>query len=136
MELAVGNTVTLKVKNEHWELRAAYELYRKIPEFNYYSGTIVTHKWFKPNEVGLSTGDPTFPFRRIRKEQIVSVDDEQANTTTFAETPLLGDTTFSVPGSKGSVYTVQLSNGKATCDCTGFQYRKSCKHVNTIQERT
>jgi hypothetical protein len=129
MELTVGNTVTLKVKNILWPMRLAYTPYRTIPEFDYYTGTVVTHKWFKPTEVGLSTGDSSFPFRRIQKDRIVSVDGAES-----AKTPLLGDTIFSVPGSNGNVYTVTLSNGKATCDCSGFQYRKSCKHVNTIQE--
>jgi hypothetical protein len=42
---------------------------------------------------------------------------------------------YRVPSSKpGEFYVVKKENGKWSCDCTGFSYRKKCKHLqNYIQ---
>lgn len=40
-------------------------------------------------------------------------------------------TEWKVPSSSGNgMYTVKLTNGELTCECKGFQYRRSCRHVN------
>jgi hypothetical protein len=36
--------------------------------------------------------------------------------------------------SKGSVYNVIMKNGNISCDCIGFQFRKSCKHSDAIKK--
>ena len=37
---------------------------------------------------------------------------------------------FKVEGSKGAEYTVkQAANGSWSCECVGFGYRNTCKHV-------
>jgi hypothetical protein len=34
----------------------------------------------------------------------------------------------------GKFYTVrQGPNGKRTCDCDGFHYRRSCRHINEVK---
>lgn len=38
-----------------------------------------------------------------------------------------------VDGSRGSKYTVVHSNNTWSCTCPGFQFRKTCKHVQEIQ---
>ena len=67
MNLELGRTVTLKVKNVLWPSRDRYASYVRIPEFNVYTGTLMSERWFAPNEIGITTGDPNFPFRRIDK---------------------------------------------------------------------
>jgi hypothetical protein len=38
--------------------------------------------------------------------------------------------TKKVKGSKGNVYTITIyGNGKQTCTCPGYQYRRFCKHT-------
>lgn len=38
--------------------------------------------------------------------------------------------TKKVVGSKGNVYTITIhANGKQTCTCPGYQYRRFCKHT-------
>jgi hypothetical protein len=41
---------------------------------------------------------------------------------------------WKVPSSKaGKFYTVrQGPNGKRTCDCDGFHYRRQCRHINEV----
>ena len=41
--------------------------------------------------------------------------------------------TWSVDGSKGSKYTVVRTKNKWTCTCPGFQFRKSCRHSQELQ---
>ncbi len=41
--------------------------------------------------------------------------------------------TWSVEGSKGSCYTVIRTKNKWACTCPGFQFRKSCRHIQELQ---
>ena len=71
--LTVGNEVTIKVKNVMWPVRHRYANGVAGPEFNVYTGAIVREKWFGAEEIGITTGNPQFPFRRIHRERIVEV---------------------------------------------------------------
>ena len=42
--------------------------------------------------------------------------------------------TWTVVGSKGDRYTVELNGTDYTCSCSGFKYRGSCRHVKEIQD--
>lgn len=41
--------------------------------------------------------------------------------------------TWSVQGSKGDTYTVELLDGTYTCTCSGFKFRGKCKHIESVQ---
>jgi hypothetical protein len=96
------------------------------PEFFEFEGEEVSVKWLTPNQIALSTGDPEFPFRVIEKSLIVSINNKAMKQQDSAVK------TFSVKGSKGDSYTVTVGSGKMHCTCSGFQFRKSCKHVKEI----
>ena len=96
------------------------------PEFFEYEGDEVQVKWLMPNQIALSTGNPEFPFRVINKSQIASINNKamiEKDSTVK---------TFSVKGSKGDTYTVTVGSEKMHCTCSGFQFRKSCKHVKEV----
>ena len=41
--------------------------------------------------------------------------------------------TVSVAGSSGKTYSVKIyPNGKKYCNCSGFKFRKDCKHVRAV----
>lgn len=40
---------------------------------------------------------------------------------------------WQVKGSKGDQYTVEYKGGQWSCDCLGFGWRRSCKHIDTIK---
>jgi hypothetical protein len=123
--LTVGNEVTIKVRNALYDVRDRYANGYVGPEFNNYTGTIVREKFFATDEVGITTGDPRFPVRRIHRARIVEVGGAKLDYT-----PVKSDRiTKTVQGSKGNTYIVTAENGKATCTCQGFQFRKSCKHT-------
>ena len=130
MELEAGQFVKIKVENVMWPYRDRYAFSQ--PEFNYYEGQVLYEKWFKPNEVGITTGDPRFPFRRIQKERIVEVNGEESK---FSQQSLSvpedsEQRTISVKGSTGSLYEVQVGGGRgSSCSCKGYQFRGSCRHI-------
>ena len=125
--LEIGKSVTIKVKNIMWPRRHLYASGVVGSEYNYYTGTIMREKWFGVDDVGITTGDPKFPFRRINRERIVDV-----NGVTFTPPPKIERTEFTVPGSKGATYTVIKEGTRATCTCAGFGFRKTCKHLTMV----
>lgn len=42
--------------------------------------------------------------------------------------------TWSITGSKGDVYTVSLTDSGMSCNCSGFTFRRTCKHVLQVKE--
>ena len=126
--LAVGNEVTIKVQNVMWRVRDRYAAGVIGPEFNIYTGTIVREKWFGADEIGITTGNPDFSFRRIKRNRIVAV-----NEKTVDYTPIKSDRIeITVQGSKGNTYVVTKENGKVSCSCAGYSFRKSCKHSQAV----
>ena len=130
--LKEGNTVTIRVQNILWDKRHLYAQGVVTQEFNVYTGTVIRHKWFDADEIGLTTGNPEFPFRRIRKARIVEVNDLPVS---YVESPT--PTTSErieriVQGSKGNSYTVVKEGSKITCTCPGFTFRSNCKHTQEL----
>jgi hypothetical protein len=120
-----GDTVTIKVENVMWPYKDRYMPGVIRDEFNYYTGTVVYEKWYKPNEVGLTTGQDWFPVRRLQRERIVEVNDLPVDYTEPASDRI----EKKVQGSKGNEYTVVKEYGKSTCTCPGFTFRGQCKHL-------
>lgn len=126
--LKEGATVTIKVKNVLWPWRHLYTDNVRIPQFNHYTGTIVRQKWYDANEIGITADDGHVKVRRISRENIVSVNDVAVDYVLIKS----GRAEILVTGSKGDTYTVTKENGKATCTCSGFQFRKTCKHAQGV----
>ncbi len=93
------------------------------PEYFEYSGEEVRVKHVSADELALTTGNPEWPVRVIRRDRILSIDGRSvAHIEVKAETRI-------VKGSKGQEYVVTNSQGRWTCTCPGFQFRRSCKHT-------
>lgn len=124
--LTVGNKVTIKVENILWPKRHLYAPGVVQSEYNVYTGTIMREKWFDADEIGITTGIPDFPFRRINRERIVEVNGATVEYVKPAETPKVS---IEVKGSKGDTYIVTKESGKSSCTCPGFSFRRTCKHL-------
>lgn len=124
--LTVGNTVTIKVKNILWPKRHLYAPGVVQNEYNVYTGTVMREKWFDSDEIGLTTGNPEFPFRRINRERIVEVN---GATVTYTKPVVEQKVTITVQGSKGNTYVVTKEGSKKSCTCPGFSFRRTCKHL-------
>jgi hypothetical protein len=109
----------VKVQNPQYPGQAVWAF--EQPQFHYYEGSEVQVKHVGSHELALSTGLAEWPIRVIARRLIVAIDHESYAYNPTAQTR-------TVLGSKGQVYTVTLG-AKPTCTCTGFQFRKSCKHT-------
>lgn len=95
------------------------------PEYFEYSGEEVRVKHVTADELALTTGDPEWPVRVIRRDRILSIDGLGVQAIISADKPQ----TRIVKGSKGNDYILTRNANKWTCSCPGFQFRNSCKHV-------
>jgi hypothetical protein len=92
------------------------------PKFFTYTGDSVTLKHVGTDSLAMTTGIEDFPVRVIPRSWILSIDGEAySHAVTAVETK-------TVKGSKGQLYTVTLG-AKPTCTCTGFQFRRTCRHI-------
>ena len=126
--LTVGNTVTIKVRNSLYDVRDRYANGYVGPEFNEYTGIVVHEKWYGDDKIGLTTDMKHFPVRVLNRENIVEVSGAK-----FEYTPVKSSReTITVQGSKGNTYIVTKENGKVSCSCPGYSFRKSCKHQSAF----
>ena len=112
------------VHNDLYKHRQRYSF--EIPKFKTYEGTETTLKHVDNEHfLCLTTGIKDFPVRVIERSHIVSIDNARVKQPKLASVKL----TKIVKGSKGDEYVVTKENGKWSCTCTGFQFRRKCKHV-------
>lgn len=126
--LTVGNTVTVKVRNSLYDVRDRYANGYVGPEFNEYTGIVVHEKWYGDDKIGLTTDMKHFPVRVLSLANIVEVLGAKVDYTPVKS----NRETITVQGSKGNTYIVTKENGKASCTCPGFGFRKTCKHVQEL----
>ena len=120
--MKVGDTVTFRVRNALYNNRAIYSSGVYIPEYNTYSGKIITNpSWVEPDYICLTTGNNKFPYRIISKTDIITED--------FQVNPGISTSSWEIEGSKGKRYLVTLEGGYWACNCVGFGFRRSCSHV-------
>lgn len=44
------------------------------------------------------------------------------------------DKSFKVKGSKGDVYVVSVQNNVWNCTCSGFGFRRKCRHIDSVKK--
>ena len=126
--LTVGNTVTIKVRNSLYDVRDRYANGYVGPEFNEYTGIVVHEKWYGDDRIGLTTDMKHFPVRVLNRANIVEVMGAKVDYTPVKSSR----ETITVQGSKGNTYIVTKENGKVSCSCPGYSFRKSCKHQSAF----
>ena len=123
----VGTEITVKIRNPMADHRHLYAD-GVIAEHSIVSGTVYPlQKWQDPRKVfNLATGRPSFPFRTIDLDRVVTMNGKLAKKV---ERQVPQTRVWTVQGSKGAVYTLTEVAGKRSCTCPGFTFRSSCKHV-------
>ena len=91
-------------------------------------------KFTPPNFVRIVTDfDSPVRIREIPLNRIINLeysDGRLANKHVTKE----NTQTWSVEGSKGSRYTVVRTQSAWACTCPGFQFRKSCRHIQELKD--
>lgn len=60
----------------------------------------------------------------------ITLNDIEWEPNILPKTNVYKPRTKKIVGSKGDIYTITIhSNGKQTCTCPGYQYRRFCKHT-------
>jgi hypothetical protein len=120
--LTIGLQYNVRVKN-------VILPYDGASETSDYTGFVLpSAKYDPPETVRLSTGIRDFPIRVIQKDRIVAIGDQAVRFVPRSQT----NNVRLVQGSNGTIYTVTTQNGRSICTCTGFQFRKSCKHTAEV----
>lgn len=123
--LNVGQMVTVKVRNPLYRARDRYANGYIGPEFTEYTGTVVHEKWYGDDKIGLTTDVRGYPIRVLSRANIVEVSGAKVDYQPAKSSREV----ITVQGSKGQTYVVTKENGKASCTCPGYGFRKTCKHV-------
>lgn len=111
-----------------WSFRKAFG--SPLQELREYVGAIIPNpKWVASDCICLSTGDPAFPFRVIEKESIV-----KSSTKIDYTKPKEDRNVFICRGTNGNTYTITREGSIWNCTCTGFGFRKDCKHVQAAKK--
>lgn len=97
-------------------------------------GVVVQSLFKDPFMFAVRTGDPDHPVSEYnaKSQHVVKIDyiiggASQVATDTKA---------WKVKSSDGKkFYLVQRVNGKFSCTCTGFEFRKDCKHIGAVSKK-
>jgi hypothetical protein len=89
-------------------------------------------KWTPNNYVRILTSHDIVPYREIPLDKVTEIkyEDGTLGSTQSIETK---NKSYTVQGSKGNSYTVTNDKTTWTCSCTGFQFRKMCKHIEKFR---
>jgi hypothetical protein len=124
----IGSEITVVVRSE----MAPYKhLYADgvIREHVTFTGTVVpTERWQDAKQIlNLTTGSKAFPVRSIDLSRVISINGAKTKKIIPQKSR-----TWLVKGSKGNTYTVTEDNGRRSCTCIGFEFRRQCKHLNLV----
>lgn len=99
-----------------------------VPEFYEYEGDEVPSPSWAPNSLCLTTGDPSWPYRIINRDRIVSINNSKVEHAVVDNI----EKTYQFSGSKNKTYIVTVSGNNISCTCPGFNFRGRCKHVTEV----
>lgn len=123
----VGSEVELTMKNSF----GAAMIPPQPTEYVISGKVLNPHRWLNDREFCL-TGSPDWPVRVIHIDRVIKM----RMITGKARAVDTSLQTWEVAGSKpGSKYTVTRSNRGWNCSCTGFGFRKTCKHVVELGQK-
>lgn len=95
-------------------------------------GTVIPRfTWAEADTVCVHTDCENVPNRVVSISKILGV--KKLGSGTVAETQQIP--TWTIAGSRGSVYTVKQQNKKLVCSCPGFQFRNHCRHVEQVGQQ-
>jgi len=121
MNYIIGSSVEITTKTKSNLLGVDYNI-------RTYKGKIVENpKWLSSDYVSIATGNPNYPVSMILKSFIIGYEksEDQAKSRIFKVTSKQSKKT----------YNVFYSDGKAICDCLGYQFRQSCKHSKKVLDK-
>jgi hypothetical protein len=118
-----GNVIEVELHN-----RFAKAMIPPAPDTRVYRGQVLkSYKWLTDREFCMS-GDDAWPIRVINLGNVVRLDFESGSAVAVDTSAQ----TWEVQGSRGDRYLVTRDSHGWSCDCKGFQFRKTCKHITDL----
>jgi hypothetical protein len=113
------------------DITVQHNLYGRKTTSVYSGEEMPLPKWVEYPAIALSTGDRQFPVRIIAKNNIIKINDNIVEPKFVAEP--VAKRIIKVSGSKGSTYLVTIDGKYKSCTCSGFQFRRNCRHIVEVQ---
>lgn len=85
--------------------------------------------WMKPSDFAVRTGNPGFPLAVIDLNSVTAIH-YHSGSGMPVEIVESGD--FEIIGSQGTRYYVKRKGSEWTCTCSGFGFRRSCRHITEV----
>jgi hypothetical protein len=122
----VGSTISVTVTNPF-----ADRMIPPQPQTTLYRGQVVkSDRWLTDQEFAM-TGDARYPVRVINLKLVCDIDYHSGQGSAVDASAK----NWEVTGSRGDRYVVTRDRRGYTCDCKGFQFRRSCRHVAEISQQ-
>ena len=125
----IGSEVTVTVRNAMADFRHLYGS-GVISEHETFTGIVVANEKWLTNHLSITTGIKSFPVRSIDMARVVSINGVKSKSVKAAVSKTR---TWIVAGSRGQNYTVTEENGRRSCTCVGYEFRRQCKHLNVVK---
>ena len=114
----------VKARNPLWETRDRY--FFPVEEVVTYEGEVLpTPKWVEYPAVCL-TAPISSKFRIIPMSLVLSMDDKPVEAQPAGSNQ---PRVVRVEGSNGKEYLVTVQGKVKSCNCTGYGFRRTCKHL-------
>lgn len=120
----IGSVVEVTTKHRNYYHNATDEW-----KYNHYKGVVVSSQpWHTPTSFALKTGNEHFPISIIELANVTDIKYIKGS----GEEIDVRDKEWRVSSARDpkKFYTVKLKNGKWSCNCDGYMYRKSCRHIS------
>lgn len=127
-DVKVGDEVTVVIRYNSPVLKS---LFPDVPNTLTFKGKVIPKGTADDVDTfRMTSDDPMVEVRVIYANSIVSV-----NGVAFGgKAEVKNERKLTVEGSKGKTYTITVSSdGKATCSCPGFGFRRTCKHLEQVK---
>lgn len=105
---------------------SALDINRRVYTRVYEGELVAVPYWVEYDAIAMTTKESgKFRVRIIDKANIVNIDGETI------EIPVKASKVkeIIVKGSKGNSYVVTIDGSRYNCTCSGFQFRRSCRHI-------
>jgi len=105
-------------------------MYGQTKQFTYEGEEVSLPKWVEYPAIALATGERSFPVRIIAREHIVKINGDTIEPKVSIPTT---KRQFQVSGSNGNTYVVTVDGAYKSCTCSGFQFRRNCRHIVEVK---
>lgn len=121
----VGSSVTVTTQHKNVRLGEPAQIKQS------YTGVVLNpEKWMIPSEFAIATGNKDFPRAIINSAYVVDIQYHKGESVQSVDSSVR---TFKITSkSSGKSYIVTATPNQITCTCTGFTFRKTCKHSTKV----